>query len=226
MDSLLLLCRVDAFLVRGSGMFMYSVRGCVRSDCNCVGPDKSWHSVELKYIYNARTRASKASVEDLMMRARKIKYDVIGLTETRRHHPYTPPTTQENNCSSGYATAGDFDCIRRECPDDEEIEAFYVELEKFYKEDHTFYKVIVGDSNAKIGPRRSPEELHIGIHEASSLRWAWESSGGQFHNEIDHIIFNRKYCLTDDSVVPKFTASFARGSAFRVKERRPQSSGR
>ncbi|VDO73917.1 unnamed protein product [Heligmosomoides polygyrus] len=34
--------------------------------------------------------------------------------------------------------------------DDEEVEAFHVELEKFYKEDHTFYKVIVGDFNAKI----------------------------------------------------------------------------
>ncbi|VDO83393.1 unnamed protein product [Heligmosomoides polygyrus] len=37
--------------------------------------------------YNARTLASEASVEDLMMQARKIKYDVIGLTETRRHPP-------------------------------------------------------------------------------------------------------------------------------------------
>ncbi|VDO70216.1 unnamed protein product [Heligmosomoides polygyrus] len=37
--------------------------------------------------YNARTLASEASVEDLMMQARKIKYNVIGLTETRRHHP-------------------------------------------------------------------------------------------------------------------------------------------
>ncbi|VDO19485.1 unnamed protein product [Heligmosomoides polygyrus] len=116
--------------------------------------------------------------------------------------------------------------------DDEDVEAFYVELEKFYKEDHTFYKVIVGDFNAKIGPRRSPEELHIGTHglewneqgerlsefimstktihgnsqfqKPPSLRWTWESPGGQFHNEIDHIIFNRKYCLTDVSVVPKF----------------------
>ncbi|VDO40645.1 unnamed protein product, partial [Heligmosomoides polygyrus] len=94
-------------------------------------------------------------------------------------------------------------------------------MEKFYKEDHTFYKVIVGDFNAKIGPRRSPEELHIGTHglewneqgerlsefimstktihgnsqfqKPPSLRWTWESPGGQFHNEIDHIIFNRKY---------------------------------
>ncbi|VDL84877.1 unnamed protein product [Nippostrongylus brasiliensis] len=37
--------------------------------------------------YNARTLASDASVEDLMMQARKIKYDVIGLTETRRNRP-------------------------------------------------------------------------------------------------------------------------------------------
>ncbi|VDO90419.1 unnamed protein product [Heligmosomoides polygyrus] len=37
--------------------------------------------------YNARTLASEASVEDLMMQSRKIKYGVIGLTETRRHRP-------------------------------------------------------------------------------------------------------------------------------------------
>ncbi|EYB86588.1 hypothetical protein Y032_0276g1086 [Ancylostoma ceylanicum] len=37
--------------------------------------------------FNARTFASEASIEDLMMQARKIRYDVIGLTETRRHRP-------------------------------------------------------------------------------------------------------------------------------------------
>ncbi|VDO81860.1 unnamed protein product [Heligmosomoides polygyrus] len=36
--------------------------------------------------HNARTFASEASVEGLMMQTRKIKYDVTGLTETRRHH--------------------------------------------------------------------------------------------------------------------------------------------
>ncbi|KAK6733445.1 hypothetical protein RB195_017282 [Necator americanus] len=37
--------------------------------------------------YNARTLASEAAIEDLMMQAKKIKYDVgvVGLTETRRH---------------------------------------------------------------------------------------------------------------------------------------------
>ncbi|EYC20258.1 hypothetical protein Y032_0022g533 [Ancylostoma ceylanicum] len=43
-----------------------------------------------------------------------------------------------------------------------------MDLEKFYREDHTFYKVIVGDFNAKIGPRRTAEELHIGTH---GLQW-------------------------------------------------------
>ncbi|VDP08248.1 unnamed protein product [Heligmosomoides polygyrus] len=52
MDSLLLLCRDDAFLVCGSGMFVHSVRGCVRdcADCNCVGSAKSLHSVDWEYI--------------------------------------------------------------------------------------------------------------------------------------------------------------------------------
>ncbi|ETN74050.1 hypothetical protein NECAME_13234 [Necator americanus] len=31
--------------------------------------------------------ASEAAIEDLMMQAKKAKYDVIGLTETRRRHP-------------------------------------------------------------------------------------------------------------------------------------------
>ncbi|KAK6733125.1 hypothetical protein RB195_017095 [Necator americanus] len=46
--------------------------------------------------------------------------------------------------------------------EEEEVEAFYMCLEKFYREDHAFYKVIIGDSNAKVGLRRTPEELHIG----------------------------------------------------------------
>ncbi|ETN86168.1 hypothetical protein NECAME_06049 [Necator americanus] len=37
--------------------------------------------------YNARTLASEAAIEGLVMQAKKIKYDVIRLTVTRRRHP-------------------------------------------------------------------------------------------------------------------------------------------
>ncbi|EYB95699.1 hypothetical protein Y032_0156g3096 [Ancylostoma ceylanicum] len=87
-----------------------------------------------------------------------------------------------------------------------------MDLEKFYREDHTFYKVIVGDFNAKIGPRKTPEELHIGTH---GLQWNEQGERlsefimmaktiHEYHNEIDHIIVNRRFCLTDVGVVPKF----------------------
>ncbi|EYB98980.1 hypothetical protein Y032_0126g1336 [Ancylostoma ceylanicum] len=158
-------------------------------------------------IFNARTLTSEASIEDLMVQARKIKYDVIGLAETRRHRPLnaTFDSGEElflGTCDSrGVGGAGvlvntnlamnidPFEQITtrigrlrlRRCGstpaltifvsyaptsgyDEDEIEAFYMDLEKFYREDHTFYKVIVGDFNAKIGPRRTPEELHIGTH--------------------------------------------------------------
>ncbi|KAJ1369553.1 hypothetical protein KIN20_031039 [Parelaphostrongylus tenuis] len=51
--------------------------------------------------------------------------------------------------------------------DEDEVEAFYMDLEKFFREDHTFFKVIVGDFNAKIGPRRTSEERHI----RTQLEW-------------------------------------------------------
>ncbi|EYB87786.1 hypothetical protein Y032_0257g401 [Ancylostoma ceylanicum] len=146
-----------------------------------------------------------------MMQARKIRYDVIGLTETRRHRQLnaTFDTGEElflGTCDSrGVGGVGalvnrnlamnidSFEQLTtrigrlrlRRCGstpaltviiayaptssyDEGEIEAFYVNLEKFYREDHTFCKVIVGDFIAKIGPRRTSEELHIGTH---GLRW-------------------------------------------------------
>ncbi|KAK6761432.1 hypothetical protein RB195_022485 [Necator americanus] len=181
-----------------------------------------------------------------MMQAKKIKYDVIGLTETRRRHPLNAvyETGEElflGTCDSrgvrgvgvlvNTSMALNIDSFEqlttrigrlrmRRCGpipaltifvvyaptssyEEEEVEAFYMDLEKFYQEDHAFYKVIVGDFNAKVGPRRTPEELHIGTHglqwndqgerlsefiktihgnsqfeKPSSLRWTWESPGG------------------------------------------------
>ncbi|RCN46712.1 hypothetical protein ANCCAN_07250 [Ancylostoma caninum] len=38
----------------------------------------------------------------------------------------------------------------------------------------------------------------------TSLRWTWESPGGEYQNEIDHIIVNRWSCLSDVGVVLMF----------------------
>uniref|UniRef100_A0A0K0DH81 Endonuclease/exonuclease/phosphatase domain-containing protein n=1 Tax=Angiostrongylus cantonensis TaxID=6313 RepID=A0A0K0DH81_ANGCA len=61
--------------------------------------------------------------------------------------------------------------------DEEEVEAFYMDLERFYREDHTFFKVIIGDFNAKNGPRRMSEERLIGTHGTNrvsgSLSLSW-----------------------------------------------------
>ncbi|KIH54708.1 hypothetical protein ANCDUO_15144 [Ancylostoma duodenale] len=117
------------------------------------------------------------------MQARKITYDVIGLTETRRHRPLnaTFDTGEElllRTCDSrGVGGVGalvnrnlvmnidSFELLTtrvgplrlRRCGsipaltifvayaltssyDEEEIEAFCMDLEKFYREDHIFYK--------------------------------------------------------------------------------------
>ncbi|ETN73794.1 hypothetical protein NECAME_13414 [Necator americanus] len=161
--------------------------------------------------YNTRTLASEEAIEDLMMQAKKIKYDVIGLTETRRRHPLNAvyETGEElilGTCDSrgvgGFGVlvntsmAKNIDSFEqlttrigrlrmRRCGptpaltifvayaptssyEEKEVEAFYMDLENFYREDHAFYKVIIGDFNAKVGPRRTPEELHIGTH---GLQW-------------------------------------------------------
>uniref|UniRef100_A0A0K0CZ81 Endonuclease/exonuclease/phosphatase domain-containing protein n=1 Tax=Angiostrongylus cantonensis TaxID=6313 RepID=A0A0K0CZ81_ANGCA len=57
--------------------------------------------------------------------------------------------------------------------DEEEVEAFYMDLENFCREDHKFFKVITGDFNAKIGPRRTSKKLHIGTH---GLEWNEQGS--------------------------------------------------
>ncbi|KAK6757303.1 hypothetical protein RB195_015244 [Necator americanus] len=104
--------------------------------------------------------------------------------------------------------------------EEEEVEAFYMDLEKFYREDHACCKVMIGDFTAKVGPRRTPEELHIGTHglqwndqgerlsdfimttktihgnsqfqKPSSLRWTWESPSGGY------IVVNKREAVKED----------------------------
>uniref|UniRef100_A0A0K0DKD4 Reverse transcriptase domain-containing protein n=1 Tax=Angiostrongylus cantonensis TaxID=6313 RepID=A0A0K0DKD4_ANGCA len=62
--------------------------------------------------------------------------------------------------------------IRNEC-----FREFVIGGIAHYGEDYTFFKVIIGDFNAKIGPRRTSEERHIETH---GLEW----------NEQDTVVDN------------------------------------
>ncbi|KAK6756295.1 hypothetical protein RB195_014602 [Necator americanus] len=47
------------------------------------------------------------------------------------------------------------------------------------------------------------EALRV-FQKPSSLPWTWESPGGGYRNEIDHIIVNKRFFLAGVAVVPKF----------------------
>ncbi|KAK6762533.1 hypothetical protein RB195_023308 [Necator americanus] len=165
--------------------------------------------------YNARTLASEAAIEDLMMQAKKIKYDVIGLTETRRCHPLNAvyETGEElflGTCDSrgvggvgvlvNTSMAKNMDSIeqlttrigrlRMGTPaltifvayaptssyNEEEVEAFYMDLEKFYRENHAFYKVIIG---AKVFQRQNWPKKNAGGISHRDPRLTMERPGGE-----------------------------------------------
>ncbi|ETN68467.1 hypothetical protein NECAME_15807 [Necator americanus] len=116
-------------------------------------PPKRRRASMLVSTYNARTLAADAVIEDLMMRTRMIRYDVIGLTETRRHHPLNVVYDVREEMFLGAF-------LLRKATKESKLS---IVPEKFYREDHNFYKIIVGDFNAKIA-----EELYIWTH---SLQW-------------------------------------------------------
>ncbi|KAK6736648.1 hypothetical protein RB195_019383 [Necator americanus] len=165
-----------------------------------------------------------------MMQAKKIKYDVIGLTETRRCHPINAiyETGEElflGTCDSrgvggvgvlvNTRTAKNIDSFEqfttrigrlrmRRCGptpaltifvayaktssyEEGEIEAFYMDLEKFYREDHD-----QGERLSEFIMKTKTIHGNSQFQKPSSLRWTWESPGGGYRNEIDHIIVNKR----------------------------------
>uniref|UniRef100_A0A7I4Z8G8 Reverse transcriptase domain-containing protein n=1 Tax=Haemonchus contortus TaxID=6289 RepID=A0A7I4Z8G8_HAECO len=131
--------------------------------------------------FNARTLASEACIEDPMIQARKIKYDVIGLTKTRRHRPLHAvcETGEElflGTCDSRGVGGVGVLVNTHLAMNIDSYESLTTRIGRLrlrrcgsttaltVSEDHTLFKVIVGDFNAKIGPRRTTEELHIGTH--------------------------------------------------------------
>ncbi|ETN69168.1 hypothetical protein NECAME_15478 [Necator americanus] len=182
--------------------------------------------------YNARTLASEAAIEDLMMQAKKI--NVRRLTERRRRHPLNAiyETGEElflGTCDSRDAGGGgvlvntrtakiidSFEQLTtrigrlhmRRCGstpaltifvayaptssyEEEEVEAFYMDLEKFYREDHAFYKVIIGDFNAKFR-RRNPRTI-INWDLFATLAGFWEDSAmdnidKEYDRFVEHLL--------------------------------------
>ncbi|VDM53395.1 unnamed protein product [Angiostrongylus costaricensis] len=131
--------------------------------------------------YNARPLASKYCTEDSIMQAIWIRCDVIGVAETRRRRPFDTVyhhrrrtvsrnmrqwkkrsfkqlTTQIGRLRM--KTCGSILALiifvvyapTSSCGD--EVEALYVDLEKFHREAHIFFNDIIGDFNAKPGPRK------------------------------------------------------------------------
>ncbi|ETN79172.1 hypothetical protein NECAME_18158 [Necator americanus] len=221
--------------------------------------------------YNARTLASEATIEDLMMQAKKIKYDVIGLTGTRRRHPLNAVyesgeelflgtcdsrgvggvgdlvnTSMTKNINSSEQLTTRIGRLRmRRCGptpawtifiasaltssyEKEEVETFFMDLEKFNREDHSSRSYLAISTpklareerlknftpTAYNGMNRerlsefimTTKTIHGKslIQKPSSLRWTWESTGGGYRNEIDHITVNKRFRMTDVAVVPKF----------------------
>ncbi|VDO75331.1 unnamed protein product [Heligmosomoides polygyrus] len=163
MDSLLLLCRVDAFLVRGSGMFKNNVAKIEDYD------DDLYLLRPHARIGSICQRPEDASREDQVRRHR-----------ADRNKKTPPPTTLRLQIREVFLET----CNSRG------VGGVNVLVNTHPAMNISSYESLT----SRIGRLRNPP----------ALRWTWESPGGQFHNDIDQVIFNHKYCLTDVSVVPKF----------------------
>ncbi|KAK6737684.1 hypothetical protein RB195_020034 [Necator americanus] len=104
--------------------------------------------------------ASEAAIEDRMMQAMKKYHQHVTLEELVE---YGKEPESDVCGGEGFSASLTIACAPTSNYE-EEVEAFYMDLEKFHGAEHTFYKVIIGVLNARIDPRRTPEELHFGTH--------------------------------------------------------------
>uniref|UniRef100_A0A8R1HV48 Reverse transcriptase domain-containing protein n=1 Tax=Caenorhabditis japonica TaxID=281687 RepID=A0A8R1HV48_CAEJA len=225
--------------------------------------------------FNCRSVATDDRLAELLEETKTIKYDIIGLSETKRaaethmmHRDGTGVFLGKRNTTSVSGGVGfivnstllpkiqeikflnhriaylTFQVDRRlSCTvfqvyapvansDPEELADFYESLEEAYTACRSRYKLVVGDFNARIGPRQHTERF-IGPHsmeprnesgellatlcesnrlwhmnsqfgKPSHRRWTHISPNKLHKHEIDHILANGKF-VTDVSVVPSIT---------------------
>uniref|UniRef100_A0A8R1ECA0 Reverse transcriptase domain-containing protein n=1 Tax=Caenorhabditis japonica TaxID=281687 RepID=A0A8R1ECA0_CAEJA len=225
--------------------------------------------------FNCRSVATDDRLAELLEETKTIKYDIIGLSETKRaaeihmmHRDRTGVFLGKRNTTSVSGGVGfivnstflpkiqeikflnhriaylTFQVDRRlSCTvfqvyapvadsDPEELADFYESLEEAYTACRSRYKLVVGDFNARMGPRQHTERF-IGPHsmeprnesgellatlcesnrlwhmnsqfgKPSHRRWTHISPNKLHKHEIDHILANGKF-VTDVSVVPSIT---------------------
>uniref|UniRef100_A0A7I4XWF2 Endonuclease exonuclease phosphatase domain containing protein n=1 Tax=Haemonchus contortus TaxID=6289 RepID=A0A7I4XWF2_HAECO len=148
--------------------------------------------------FDAWTLASEACIGNLMMQTRKIKYDAIGLTETRRHRPLHAVIEAGEELFLGTCDSrgvggkmwlnprsNNLRCLRTNIGlQRKRGNAFHMDVERLYREDHTFSKVIVGDFNVKTTLRRRMKSYISGLTKWSSLR---KVKGPEFISSIHTI---------------------------------------
>ncbi|KAL6738932.1 hypothetical protein Aduo_012428 [Ancylostoma duodenale] len=224
--------------------------------------------------YNCRSVSSAAQLSALIEEAQRIKYDVIGLSETKRKEPLTctwnngtavflgarktgstsggvgfivAPNFARNITSATFyghrlavLTASlskdiDVSIIQAYAStadrDEEEHNEFYSDLGDLVRFKKSTFIVVMGDFNARIGPRKVGEvligpnsaeqrneagvrlanffETHHLFHGNSQFmknpakRWTYMFPNGQHYHELDHILCSKRV-ITNVGVVPSF----------------------
>ncbi|VDO50164.1 unnamed protein product [Haemonchus placei] len=140
--------------------------------------------------FNARTLASEACTEDLMMQARKIKYDVIGLTETRRQ---TGEELFRGTCDRDVGDVG----VLVDMHFSMNIDSYASSTTRIGR-----LRLRKGGSTPPQIPSSTSSEFNeqgerlsdfimststihgnLRLQKHSHLKWAWKSFGGQFHEK-------------------------------------------
>ncbi|VDL75321.1 unnamed protein product, partial [Nippostrongylus brasiliensis] len=211
--------------------------------------------------YNCRSVSSAAQLSALIDESQRISYDIIGLSETKRKESLTCTWSdgtavflergRQIQPLEGHRLAVltaelpkglDVSVIQVYAPtadrSEEEHEDFYDELGDLVRLQKCSYLVVMGDFNARVGPRKAGEhyigtngvkgrnesgerlanfcEMHHLFHgnsqfvKAPAKRWTHVSPNGQHFHELDHILCSRR-AITDTGVVPSFSTGSDHG---------------
>ncbi|PIO76616.1 hypothetical protein TELCIR_01302 [Teladorsagia circumcincta] len=118
--------------------------------------------------YNCRSVSSAAQLPALIDEAKRIRYHVIGLSETKRKEPLSCTWTDGTSVFLGARKMIQHQEVLAYAPtadsDEEQHDIIYEQLEKLVSSRHG-YVLVMGDFYARIGSRKAGE-VFIGPHSA------------------------------------------------------------